>query len=438
MRRGVPVSFEIKWTASSAVTTFAPKKEVLSVASWPLEMQRKGGFWLDAAGAEVQRIWLIVLLWIVLSLSLSYYNSWLLRGTQPGELHRIRQPGFAFPFFYTLHQTVFQSVVLQIMFCFVDEATVRPSWVAFKKHWPLLIVLTAGRVMQEGVENLALTYFGSPAMMQGCFMLCVPLFTMLLACVFEGRRFRWELVLSVVGITGACTLVTLGCAMILMEPIVTALGVVAALGNAVTPVIAALLLRSPDNSVLVLGWWQAVLKLPVYLTAWLLSNERWSSLQYLVNYPMIECFCLVGSCIALCFCLVTFNVIRETSSLTNVVLGSTTHIVMVVLAAYVVEQLSNVLINLGVALYVPALLAYALLMLANCGTYVGSSTEGLPLKGPPNETTALSSNGRVQAGVYQPTQRADGTFDWLVVPSRATVVRRAPILSWLLGYESTN
>lgn len=438
MRRGVPVSFEIKWTASSAVTTFAPKKEVLSVASWPLEMQRKGGFWLDAAGAEVQRIWLIVLLWIVLSLSLSYYNSWLLRGTQPGELHRIRQPGFAFPFFYTLHQTVFQSVVLQIMFCFVDEATVRPSWVAFKKHWPLLIVLTAGRVMQEGVENLALTYFGSPAMMQGSFMLCVPLFTMLLACVIEGRRFRWELVLSVVGITGACTLVTLGCAMILMEPIVTALGVVAALGNAVTPVIAALLLRSPDNSVLVLGWWQAVLKLPVYLTAWLLSNERWSSLQYLVNYPMIECFCLVGSCIALCFCLVTFNVIRETSSLTNVVLGSTTHIVMVVLAAYVVEQLSNVLINLGVALYVPALLAYALLMLANCGTYVGSSTEGLPLKGPPNETTALSSNGRVQAGVYQPTQRADGTFDWLVVPSRATVVRRAPILSWLLGYESTN
>ena len=401
-------------------------------------MQRKGGFWLDAAGAEVQRIWLIVLLWIVLSLSLSYYNSWLLRGTQPGELHRIRQPGFAFPFFYTLHQTVFQSVVLQIMFCFVDEATVRPSWVAFKKHWPLLIVLTAGRVMQEGVENLALTYFGSPAMMQGSFMLCVPLFTMLLACVIEGRRFRWELVLSVVGITGACTLVTLGCAMILMEPIVTALGVVAALGNAVTPVIAALLLRSPDNSVLVLGWWQAVLKLPVYLTAWLLSNERWSSLQYLVNYPMIECFCLVGSCIALCFCLVTFNVIRETSSLTNVVLGSTTHIVMVVPAAYVVEQLSNVLINLGVALYVPALLAYALLMLANCGTYVGSSTEGLPLKGPPNETTALSSNGRVQAGVYQPTQRADGTFDWLVVPSRATVVRRAPILSWLLGYESTN
>lgn len=401
-------------------------------------MQRKGGFWLDAAGAEVQRIWLIVLLWIVLSLSLSYYNSWLLRGTQPGELHRIRQPGFAFPFFYTLHQTVLQSVVLQIMFCFVDEATVRPSWVAFKKHWPLLIVLTAGRVMQEGVENLALTYFGSPAMMQGSFMLCVPLFTMLLACVFEGRCFRWELVLSVVGITGACTLVTLGCAMILMEPIVTALGVVAALGNAVTPVIAALLLRSPDNSVLVLGWWQAVLKLPVYLTAWLLSNERWSSLQYLVNYPMIECFCLVGSCIALCFCLVTFNVIRETSSLTNVVLGSTTHIVMVVPAAYVVEQLSNVLINLGVALYVPALLAYALLMLANCGTYVGSSTEGLPLKGPPNETTALSSNGRVQAGVYQPTQRADGTFDWLVVPSRATVVRRAPILSWLLGYESTN
>ena len=392
---------------------------------------------MEAAGAEVQRTWLIVLIWIVLSFSISYYNTWLLRGTQPGELDRKRQPGFAFPFFYTLHQTVFQSVVLQIMFCFVDEATVRPSWVAFKKHWPLLIVLTAGRVMQEGVENLALAYVGSLPMMQGSFILFVPLFTMLLACVFEGRRFRWELVLSVVGITGACTLVTLGCAMILMEPIVTALGVVAALGNAGTPVIAALLLRSPDNSVLVLGWWQAVLKLPVYLTAWLLSNERWSSLQYLVNYPMIECFCLVGSFIALCFCLITFNVIRETSSLTNVVLGSTTHIVMVVLAAYVIEQLSNLWINLGVALYVPALLAYALLMLANCGTYVGSSTEGLPLKGPPNETTALSSNGRVQAGVYQPTQRADGTFDWLVVPSRATVVRRAPILAWLLGYEST-
>ena len=402
-------------------------------------MQRNGGFLMEAAGAEVQRTWLIVLIWIVLSFSISYYNTWLLRGTQPGELDRKRQPGFAFPFFYTLHQTVFQSVMLQIMFCFVDEATVRPSWVAFKKHWPLLIVLTAGRVMQEGVENLALAYVGSLPMMQGSFILFVPLFTMLLACFFEGRRFRWELVLSVVGITGACTLVTLGCAMIHMEPTVTgvALGVVAALGNAGTPVIAALLLRSPDNSVLVLGWWQAVLQLPVYLTAWLLSNERWSSLQCLVNYPMIECFCLVGSFIALCFCLITFNVIRETSSLTNVVLGSTTHIVMVVLAAYVIEQLSNLWINLGVALYVPALLAYALLMLANCGTYVDSSTEGLPLKGPPNETTALSSNGRVQAGVYQPTQRADGTFDWLVVPSRATVVRRAPILAWLLGYEST-
>ena len=34
-------------------------------------------------------------------------------------------------------------------------------------------------------------------------------------------------------------------------------------------------------------------------------------------------------------------------------------------------------------------------------------------------TGTLSSNGRVQAGVYSPTRRADGTFEWQVVPSSA-------------------
>ena len=68
-----------------------------------------------------------------------------------------------------------------------------------------------------------------------------------------------------------------------------------------------------------------------------------------------------------CYCLVSFRLIKITSSLAIVVLGSAKHVLMVAIAAYAVDHLSSAIAHVGVAFFVPALFAYAVLMLTGLG-----------------------------------------------------------------------
>ena len=143
---------------------------------------------LQVCFAAVKRTALTVLLWALLSLTLSYYNSWLLQDVAATE-SSAAHPGFVFPLFYTMVQMIFQVVAIGSLFLFVPEtvgdwASVRE---AFSSHWQLVLLLGAVCCVRGGGENWALTE--TSLSFNESIKSLVPLIVMLLACVFEGRRY---------------------------------------------------------------------------------------------------------------------------------------------------------------------------------------------------------------------------------------------------------
>lgn len=112
---------------------------------------------------------------------------------------------------------------------------------------------------------------------------------------------------------------------------------------------------------------QAVLTAPVYVVVWLMTPaEGLSSMEYVREHiGQTSAYLITGSLLALCYSLIGFYLIKITSSLTNVVLGSAKHVLMVVVAAFAVDKISDGTAFVGITLFVPALLLYGFLSLSN-------------------------------------------------------------------------
>ena len=364
---------------------------------------------------EFQRTALTVVIWATLSLSLSYYNSWLLqdaKATKSPDSH----PGFSFPMFYTGLQMIAQTAMMSGVFCYVDpEKLPRPSLPQFRAHWKLLVLLAAIRFMQIGGENWALTE--SSLTFNESVKSLVPFVVMLLAVTFEGRRYAWLLVVAILVLSTGSTLVAIGSTSPDSgDTHTTALGIVltctATFAAALTPVCTALLLQEADITVFLLAWYEAALCIPGYILWWLVAEVA-QSLAYLRAHPFETAgYVLTGSCMAVCYNLISFQLIKVTSSLTNVVLGSAKHVLMVTVAAVAVDRIHDPLASIGIGFFVPALLAYAFLMLSGlgdrrvrCGAYEddeqpesgcgsSSSSSSSSRKGV-DETTALKAQPAV-------------------------------------------
>ena len=202
--------------------------------------------------AEVQRTALTVALWALLSLSLSYYNSWLLQDVKATESNA-SHPGFVFPLFYTMVQMIFQVVAIGSLFLFVPETV--GDWLsvrdAFREHWRLVVLLGGVCSVRVGGENWALTE--TSLSFNESIKSLVPLVVMLLACIFEGRRYGPTAVAAIVMLSAGATMVAIGASSEGTRTQSTPLGILltsfATLGASLNPVIAALLMRHEANSV---------------------------------------------------------------------------------------------------------------------------------------------------------------------------------------------
>ena len=197
--------------------------------------------------AEVLRTALTVALWALLSLSLSYYNSWLLQDVKATESNA-SHPGFVFPLFYTMVQMIFQVVAIGSLFLFVPETV--GDWLsvrdAFREHWRLVVLLGGVCSVRVGGENSETSLSFSESIKS-----LMPLIVMLLA--FEGRRYGPTAAASIVMQSAGATMVAIGASSEGTRTQSTPLGILltsfATLGASLNPVIAALLMRHEANSV---------------------------------------------------------------------------------------------------------------------------------------------------------------------------------------------
>ena len=193
--------------------------------------------------AEVLRTALTVALWVLLSLSLSYYNSWQdVKATESDASH----PGFVFPLFHTMVQIIFQVVAIGSLFLFVPVGDWLSVHDGFCTHWRLVVLLGGVCSVRVGGENSETSLSFSESIKS-----LMPLIVMLLA--FEGRRYGPTAAASIVMQSAGATMVAIGASSEGTRTHLTPLGILltsfATLGALLNPAIAALLMRHEADSV---------------------------------------------------------------------------------------------------------------------------------------------------------------------------------------------
>jgi len=345
------------------------------VKSWDAVTEAAGveqGTWA-AARAHIIAAAPAALVWATFSFGLSYYNSWLLNRSYNR---------FPFPLFYTFWHMVTQGIAMQIVFAWKPHWQ-RPSMAQFRAQWRMLLGMAVISVISVGGENSALTQV--TLTVHESVKSAVPILTMVLAFLFEGRYYKVALILSVIGLAVCTGLVTTGAIIHGRERHANTttgvlLTVMASAAASARPVIFALLMRVPQDggehfsSPLVVVWYEALFGTPMYVVAWLLSDERTTSLAFCSAHPAASLAYNAAGCAMAIFYSVALNeLIHVTSSLTTTVLGTAKHVVMATVAAAFVDHMlfplthSSLIPWLGLLGYIPSTTLYAYLMLTHQG-----------------------------------------------------------------------
>ena len=355
---------------SAAASSSAPAAPVVG---------QRPGLW-----AEVTRTAPVVIGWACLSVSLSYYNSWLLNR---------RNNRFPFPFFYTMWHGLFQLGAMNALFILQPQMQ-RPSIRQFRAFWRPVLVLAVATAVSIGGENAALTMV--TLTVHESIKSAVPVLTMVLAFLFEGRNYTPPLILAVIGLALCTSLVTTGA--INPEHDVTAanspvgvwLTIAASVAAASKAVVIALLMREPAAAgeppaatPLVVVWYEAMVTTPIYMLAWVCTFERDESLIFMQGHLASSIlYTVIGSVTAIIYSAVVNLMIHLTSSLTSTVLGTAKHVGMTIVAAifidHVVQQSNgSITLWLGLLCYIPFTFAYAHLMLTHQGVDGSASVQSV-------------------------------------------------------------
>ena len=319
----------------------------------------------------VFRVSPVILTWATFSCGLSYYNSWMLSR----RAHR-----FPFPMFYTGLHMITQVIAMQIILIFRPDLE-GPSWGHFKKQWKLIVAMCFFALCAIGGENASLTMVSLTVHESA--KSAVPLFTMILSALFEGRFYRLICMFAVVSIAFCTALVTAGVVSSHdanhNEPLGIALTVFACLASAARPVTMALLMRhTPDgtaqfaNPFLVI-WYEGLLTSPYYVLLWLVTGEAGPSLAYMRAHPgPALMYNAAGSTMAIFYIIALMYMIQMTSALTSTMLGTVKHVGMAIVAAILVDHTfsgantaANTVVAFGLGLYIPSTALYAYLMLTD-------------------------------------------------------------------------
>ena len=333
------------------------------------------------AWAEVVRTAPVVLGWAVLSVSLSYYNSWLLNR---------RNYRFPFPFFYTMWHGIFQLVAMNALFV-LQPGLQRPTLRQFRAHWRPVLALAVAAAVSIGGENAALTMV--TLTVHESIKSAVPVLTMVLAFLFEGRNYTPPLILAVIGLALCTSLVTTGAinpqhdVTAASSPVGVWLTIGASVAAAAKAVVIALLMREPATAAeppaatpLVVVWYESMVTTPIYMLAWLCTFERDESLVFMQGHLASSVgYTVIGSLTAVVYSAVVNAMIHVTSSLTSTVLGTAKHVGMTIVAAIFIDRIvhpshGSVGLWLGLLCYLPFTYAYAHLMLTHQGVEASSGS----------------------------------------------------------------
>jgi drug/metabolite transporter (DMT)-like permease len=303
----------------------------------------------------------VIVSWLVLNLGLNFYNKW---AFTPAEDPSPENPGFSFPIFYTLWNMVASFFGACLVMSLVAETRTLSRKQAWENKWSLFI-LHILFVMNILTQNAALVHIGlSINQILKC---CVPLPTMLCAYFIQNTKYPYPIIVAAVAVvTGAMLSVPF------MDPTVTTIGLALTSASTVCaaarPVISALILNNAKETGLTpipLLWYDSLLSIFTLLIMFFLSNESPTLPEYYHTYPrMGVVIVFVGSAMAFTFNVVTFYLIKQIGPLTSTLLGNLKTIILVLVAAAVVDTAQLSPLNIfGYVFFFCALFTYSYLNL---------------------------------------------------------------------------
>ena len=324
--------------------------------------------------SEIRRTLPVVCVWATFSFGLSYYNSWVL-----GKRRNV----FPFPLFYTMWHLIVQGCATSIVFL-SKPSWPRPSVEQFKSQWKMIIVYAMACVGAIGAENVALVTVSLTV--HEALKSAVPVLTMILAFLLEGRFYRPTLIVAVIALATCAVLVTTGAiegGAVTTAPLGLILSLVAISFASLRPVAVALLTRDKTegggplaSTPLMLVWYESLVSTPFFLCGWLLSDERTMMPPFASTHGVGHAigYIAAGCAMAFFYAIAVNELIHVTSSLTSTVLGTAKHVLMAVIASLFVDRVfaregaarwQNILCFVGILGFLPSAVFYSYLQLTH-------------------------------------------------------------------------
>ena len=229
---------------------------------------------------------------------------------------------FTFPLFYTFCHQMASLIFVSVIF-YIWPSTNTLNWQTFKEKWKWLIILGIMFVANITCNNASLVYVALSINAIG--KSTVPLPTIAISAVLEKRRYDFKVVASVVIMTlTACLAVPYG-DNVNAKPIGLLMVLISVLCTATRPPMAVLLMgdaKQSGLSPLVLVWYDSLISsaLLFVLSA---AFEGQRLLRYFVDKPIQASYIIViGSTMAFCYNLITFNLTKVLGSVAVSVLGN--------------------------------------------------------------------------------------------------------------------
>ena len=294
-----------------------------------------------------------IAVFLLLNLFLNFFNKYILTPEDKGGL------GFSFPIFQVAVDSAFCLVVTTIVWE-LYPAAVPLSVAQFKRHWKEIVVQYVLTVIVVVCNLYSLVFMG---LSLNQIIKCTgPLPTAAFAFCIERKSMPLRLLLAMlVVVSGAVLSVPYG------QPEFSGVGCILALvavcaGAARTSLCALLMRDEKENGMtpIVLVWYTSLLATCTLPLVWALyAKERDASITFMKRLPWVGVGCLLSvSFCALLFNLVGLHFTRITSSVTMAVVSIVKIVVVVNLAALLIDHTQELRIWMGILVFCLGLTMY--------------------------------------------------------------------------------
>jgi len=282
---------------------------------------------------------------ICLSISLNFYNSYLLRHV----------PGFKFPVIYTAVHMITSFLGSAVLIFGVKAAQI--SWRQFSTFWRQIVLLALLRGASITTNNWSLQYVDLP--LNKVIKATAPIFTVLLSIAVERKTYSWPKVAALCGLA-------LGTAMSCLsqkhqqDPFGISLALCSSVVGGSSIVVSAMLLHGTNSG---LGAINLLFYFSPIQTAVLSCLIPFTELHAFIEWASANLagaiiYILVGAVLSFAFNMMGFVLVQNTSSITTAMLGNLKIVLVIVLAAIILGAVAEPINIAGYCVTVLAAFAY--------------------------------------------------------------------------------